>query len=152
MVIAKGTKVEDFVLKDHNDENFRLIDHKGKKILISSHPLAWTSVCAKQMQALDEQAKVFEQNNTIVVGLSTDPVPTKTAWAKKLGIEQTPLLSDFWPHGEVSKQLGLFLDDLGFAERANVLLDENHQVMFAKTYPLAENPDINEIIEQITQT
>jgi len=34
--------------------------------------------------------------------MSVDTVPSKKAWAKELGIKNTGLLSDFWPHGEVA--------------------------------------------------
>ncbi len=149
LTIEKGEQVQPFVLKDHNGEEFRLEDHKGKKVLLSFHPLAWTKVCARQMQVLDEKQETFQEHNTVVVGISADPVPTKKAWADHLGIKHTPLLSDFWPHGAFAQQLGLFRDKEGFSERANILLDEEHKVMFTKIYPLPENPNIDEILEQI---
>ena len=102
-----------------------------------------------QMKALEDNREEFEKYNTKVVGFSIDPVPTKTAWAEHLGIENTPLLSDFWPHGEVAKQLGIFREKEGFSERANILLDEEHKVIFIKVYPIKENPDIEEVLDQI---
>lgn len=149
MSLSIGTLVENFTLNDHKRETFNLEDYKGKKVLISSHPLAWTKVCAVQMQAIDDYWTIFENHNTKAVGFSTDPVPTKRAWAEHLGIENTPLLSDFWPHGEVAKQLGIFREKEGISERANILLDEDHKVLFFKVYPLKENPDLEEVLNQI---
>ncbi|WP_367884295.1 hypothetical protein [Thermococcus sp. JCM 11816] len=40
------------------------------------------------------------------------------------GLKRLRILSDFWPHGAVSKLYGIFREDGGFSERANVLVDE----------------------------
>jgi peroxiredoxin len=82
----------------------------------------------------------------VALGMSVDTVPSKKAWAENLGIKNTPLLSDFWPHGEVAKLYGIFRDRNGFSERANIVVDENQKVVFFKVYPISELPDINEII------
>ena len=145
--IQVGDKMPDFVLKDNRNKEFRLSDYHGKKVLLSFHPLAWTSVCAQQMKALEENKEIFDQLNTIAVGISVDPVPTKNAWAKDLGIRDTRLLSDFWPHGELAKKLGLFREEEGFSQRACIILDEDHRVIFMKVYDIPEVPDINEIID-----
>jgi len=144
--IKKGEIAEDFVLKDQNGKEFKLSSMRGKKVLLSFHPLAWTNVCAKQMQALEAKADKFASLNTIPAGISIDSVPTKKAWAENLGIKNTRLLSDFWPHGHVARLYGIFRENDGFSERANIILDESGKVIFSKVYPLSELPDIEEII------
>jgi len=47
-LIIVGNKAPDFILDDHNEKPFKLSDFKGKKVLLSFHPLAWTSVCANK--------------------------------------------------------------------------------------------------------
>jgi peroxiredoxin len=141
-----GEKAKDFALKDQNDKEFKLSQFKGKRVLLSFHPLAWTEVCSKQMQSLEANKAVFDSLNTVALGMSVDTVPSKKAWAENLGIKNTPLLSDFWPHGEVAKLYGIFRDKNGFSERANIGVDENQKVVFFKVYPIRELPDINEII------
>ena len=150
--IQKGEKAADFVLKDQNSKEFKLSDSIGKKVLLSFHPLAWTSVCAKQMQSLEANADTFASLNTIPVGISIDSVPTKKAWAENLGIKNTRLLSDFWPHGYVAKLYGIFRENDGFSERSNIVLDENGKVVLSKVYPLAELPDIQEIIQVLKKS
>jgi peroxiredoxin len=147
MVLAIGTKVENFTLKDQNSRDVSLDVYKGSKVLLSFHPLAWTDVCAKQMQSLEDNYEVFKKLNTVCLGLSIDTVPSKKAWASSLNIEKTPLLCDFWPHGEVSKKCDVFIEKYGFSGRVNILLDENFRVIFTKVYPIKELPDINEIID-----
>jgi peroxiredoxin len=150
-IIKIGNNAPDFILDDHNEKPFKLSDFKGKKILLSFHPLAWTSVCAKQMQSLEENKRNFDKTNTIAVGISVDPTPSKKAWAEHLGIKNTRLLSDFWPHGAIAKQYGLFRDDDGISERANIIVDEEQNISFMKIYPISQLPDIQEIIRFLEQ-
>jgi peroxiredoxin len=148
--INAGTKVSDFTIKDQNERDFKLSNFKGKKILLSFHPLAWTSVCAKQMQSLEENQNKFKELNTVAVGISIDTIPSKKAWAQHLGIKNTRLLCDFWPHGKVIKEFGIFRDNDGFSERANIILDENQTVEYVQIYELPQLPDIEEIINVLT--
>jgi peroxiredoxin len=146
-MVAVGEKVKDFSLKDHHGKDFTFSEFKGRKVLLSFHPLAWTSICAKQMQSLEENRDYFEKKNTVAVGVSVDSTPCKKAWAKELKIENTRLLADFWPHGGLAIQLGIFRDKDGFSERANMLIDELGKVMFIKVYPISEFPEIGEILK-----
>jgi peroxiredoxin len=143
-MIAIGDKAGNFTLKDQHGKDFTLSEYAGKKVLLSFHPLAWTSVCAKQMQSLEENRESFEKKNTLAVGVSVDSTPCKKAWAKE--IENTRLLSDFWPHGGLANMLGIFRDKEGFSERANIIIDEKGHAMFIKVYPIHELPDISEIL------
>lgn len=148
-LIEKGEKAKPFVLKDNRDKEIRLSGIKGKKVLLSFHPLAWTGVCAEQMKALEANKERFDSLNTVALGLSVDTVPSKNAWAKSLGIQHTPLLSDFWPHGKVAKALGIFRPANGFSERANIILDEKQRVLFVKVYPISQLPDLEEIFKAL---
>ena len=107
-IIQPGEKAKNFSLKDHEDRTFGLYEHMGRRVLLSFHPLAWTPVCAAQMKSLEENRERFDRLNTVAVGLSVDSVPCKKAWAGTLGITHTPLLCDFWPHGNVAAQYRTF--------------------------------------------
>lgn len=148
--VQKGKKVKDFTLKDQNGQGFSLAACKGKRVLLSFHPLAWTPICAQQMQALEKNRKVFDKLNTVAVGISVDSVPCKAAWAKSLKIKNTKLLADFWPHGAVAKSLGILRAD-GFSERANLVVDEAGKILFVKVYPIKELPDLGIIYDILKQ-
>jgi peroxiredoxin len=149
-VIAVGKKAKDFALRDHNGDEFRLSLFRGRKVLLSFHPLAWTAVCAQQMKDLEKSKKAFDKLNTVAVGLSVDSVPCKAAWAKSLKISKTPLLADFWPHGQVAKSLGI-LRAQGISERANIIIDEKGKVMYVKVYPIKQLPDLQEILQALRE-
>ncbi len=144
---ALGEVSNTFILKDQFGEEFDISKNKGKKILLSFHPLAWTSICGKQMLTLEENYKKFLSLNTIPVGLSVDPLPSKKAWAENLGLKNLKILSDFWPHGEVAKKYNIFREKDGFSERANIIIDEEGKIIFFKIYPIRELPNIEEIIK-----
>ena len=144
-VVKTGKKLKDFKLKDHNGKDFSLADCRGKRVLLSFHPLAWTHVCALQMQSLEKNKKALDKLNTVAIGLSIDAVPCKAAWAKSLKIKNTRLLSDFWPHGGVAKYLGILRAE-GFSERVNIIVNEAGKVMFVKVYPIRQLPDMAEIL------
>ncbi len=143
--VKKGRKVNDFTLKDQNADDFNLAGCQGKRVLLSFHPLAWTPICAQQMQSLEKSKKALDKLNTVAVGISIDSIPCKAAWAKSLKIKSTRLLADFWPHGALAKSLGILRVE-GFSERANIILDETGKVMFVKVYPIRELPDMEEIL------
>ncbi|MBI2252389.1 MAG: redoxin domain-containing protein [Armatimonadetes bacterium] len=147
--IKAGNKTKDFMLKDQHNKEFRLLEVKNKKILLSFHPLAWTKICAKQMDSLEKNYLTFKKLNILAFGISVDTVPSKHAWAKELKIKNTRLLSDFWPHGNIAKLFGIFRDKEGFSERANIIIDEKQIVRFIKIYQIPQLPNIEEIIKVI---
>jgi len=149
--LKKGDMAPDFVLKDQNGKEFKLSDFRGKRVLLSFHPLAWTRVCSLQMQSLEQNKEVFDAFNTVAVGLSVDTIPSKRAWAKELGITNTPLLADFWPHGTVARLFGIFREKEGTSERANIIVDKAGKIVFFKVYEISQLPDIQEIINFLKQ-
>jgi peroxiredoxin len=145
-MVQPGDPAKNFSLKDQKDKTFDLYEQSGRRILLSFHPLAWTEYCAAQMKSLEDKREVLTSLNCVPVGISVDSVPCKRAWASSLALKHTPLLCDFWPQGEVARKYGIFRDQNGFSERANVIVNEKQKVVFIKIYPVHSVPDIDEII------
>ncbi|TGE33596.1 redoxin domain-containing protein [Desulfosporosinus sp. Sb-LF] len=150
--ILVGATAPVFNLMDNRGKMVSLNDYKGKKVLLSWHPLAFTPVCTEQMKSLEANYAQFEELNTIPLGFSVDPVPSKNAWAKELQISNLKLPSDFWPHGAVAKAYGLFRELEGFSERANIVVDEKGKVMWIKVYNMPDLPDIEEVIQVLKKS
>lgn len=148
MAVAVGTKAPDFSLKDQNGTIHTLSEYLGKKVILSFHPLAFTPVCAVQMQDLEKNKATFAAKNTIALGLSIDSQFAKSAWSKELDIAETALLADFFPHGKVAEEYGILRQE-GFSERAVFIIDEKGIVLFSKVYPIKELPDINELLQYL---
>jgi len=150
-MVKPGDTAKNFSLKDQNDKTFGVYEQAGKNLLLSFHPLAWTEFCAAQMVSLEENREMLSSLNCVSVGISVDSRPCKRAWAESLKIVHTRLLCDFWPHGAIAQKYGLFRDENGFSERANVIVDENQKVVFVKVYPVHSVPDIKEVIGFLQQ-
>jgi peroxiredoxin len=150
--VAVGKPAPDFRLQDQNEKTHRLSGQRGRRVLLSFHPLAWTSVCAQQMKDLESHFDVFAGLKAIAWGLSVDHAPCKAAWAESLGIKKTRLLCDFWPHGAVAELYGLFRAKDGVSERANVIVDEDGNIAFVKVYPIGQLPDLGPVLEALGRT
>lgn len=151
-LIVAGAEAPNFTLMDNHDNYIRLSDYRGKKVLLSWHPLAWTPVCTDQMRALETNWQSFEKLNTIPFGFSVDAPPCKKAWAMVLNITNVSLPSDFWPHGKVAQEYGIFREQDGISERANVIVDETGKVIWVKVYPMQQLPDIHEVLNILTNS
>lgn len=149
-LIAVGDVAPNFTCDDNHEQTISLADFKGKKVLLSWHPLAWTPVCTDQMRALENNYDTFQKLNTVPLGFSVDAAPCKKAWAVAIQINKVQLPSDFWPHGKIAQDFGIFRQKEGFSERANIIIDETGKVVWVKVYPLAQLPDINEVISFLT--
>lgn len=145
-MLAIGSMAPEFALKDQDGDVIQLSKLRGKKVLLSFHPLAWTSVCADQMKSLELAYEEFQSLNVLPIGISVDPVPSKKAWAESLGLKKLRIISDFWPHGEVAKAFDIFREKDGFSERANILIDEEGKIVWFKVYPIRQLPDLGEIL------
>lgn len=100
-IIQKGEKAPLFNIKDQNAEDVNLEKYRGKKVILSSHPLAFTSVCADQMRSLERNFdRIQKKGETVVIGLTIDPQPSKKAWAAVLNIDKVKFASDFFPLGQ----------------------------------------------------
>lgn len=144
-----GDKVPEFELKSQNEENISFEDLRGKKVLISFYPLAFTPVWTNQISFLEENYEKLQNLGIVPMGISIDSIYSNGAWAKTMGVKSIPLLSDFWPHGAVASKFGVFREKDGFSERANFLVDEHGTIVFSKVYALEEQPDFHEIIDNL---
>ena len=83
------------------------------------------------------------------MGISADAGPAQAAYSVSLGNLPYPLLSDFYPHGEVAKLYGLFNDENGTSKRAVVIIDKDGVIRFKHIYVKADDIDISNILSEI---
>ncbi len=145
MKLEIGMTAPDFTLEDNQGGKVTLSDLRGKKVLLSWHPLAWTSVCTDQMRALEANQERFEKLGAVALGMSVDPAASKKVWAQVLSIRKTKLLADFYPHGKTAMDYGIFLEEMGASGRVNIILDEKGVIRWIKRYELSQLPDIGEV-------
>lgn len=141
-----GRMATGFTLEDQRRAPVTVSPGNGQRWLLSFHPLAWTWPCASQMQALEAHQPELVDLDCVAVGISVDSWISKQAWADAIGVTVTPLLADFWPHGAVARDYGLFREKNGFSERAAVIVDRDGRIAFARVYPIHEVPPLKEAL------
>ncbi|MBY6681194.1 peroxiredoxin [Rhodococcus sp. BP-316] len=132
MTLEVGVEAPDFTLKDQNNQPVTLSDYRSNKnVLLIFFPLAFTGTCQGELCRVRDELPKFENDDTAVLAVSVGPPPTHKIWSAEQGYT-FPLLSDFWPHGAVAQQYGVFNEDLGFANRGTFLIDTSGVVRFAE--------------------
>ena len=119
-----GSKAPDFSLKNQFGETVNLNDFIGKKnVIVMFYPFAFTGKCTQELCTIRDERNDFVNEDNQILSISCDPVASLKIFAEEQNLT-TPLLSDFWPHGKVSKDYGVFLEDLGFANRGTFVIDK----------------------------
>jgi peroxiredoxin len=143
MSVEVGDKAPDFTLKDQHRQEVTLSDFRGKKnVVLLFYPFAFTGVCTGELCAIRDELPEFENDDVQTLAVSTDTVPALRIFSEQEKLEY-PLLSDFWPHGEVAKAYGVFDDKLGGALRGTFIIDKDGVVQWkvVNAVPDARNQD-----------
>jgi peroxiredoxin len=147
--IKVGEPAPDFSLPSVDGKKITLSQYKGKKnVVISFVPAAWTPVCSQQWPGYNIAKEIFEKNDTILIGISVDNVPTLYAWTKNMGSLWFPVLSDFWPHGAVSSKYGVLRAD-GVAERALFVVDKQGIIRYAEKHDINDLPRLENLVRTL---
>ena len=130
MPLEIGDQAPDFILKDQNNQERMLSEFRGdRNVLVVFYPLAFTGICTGELDQLRDDLMEFAEVQVLAV--SVDSVFTLKAWSDQRGYD-FPLLSDFWPHGKVAQDYGVFNDKTGFANRGTFLVDADGVIRFAE--------------------
>jgi mycoredoxin-dependent peroxiredoxin len=141
MTLKPGDVAPDFELKDTERNLVRLSDFKGKQhVLLIFYPLAFSRICTTELCSLRDSLDQFRSDEVETIGISVDSNVSLKAWAEQEGFE-FPLLSDFWPHGGVAQQYGVFDDASGLALRGTFLIDKTGTIVFSEANGIPEARD-----------
>jgi mycoredoxin-dependent peroxiredoxin len=127
-----GTEAPDFTLKDQNNQEITLSSYRGKQnVLVVFYPFAFSGICTGELCAVRDDLGSFQNDDVQILAVSVDHAFALKAWSIDQGYE-FPLLADFWPHGKVAQDYGVFNDAAGFAVRGTFLVDKTGTVQFAE--------------------
>ncbi|PKV90894.1 peroxiredoxin [Amycolatopsis echigonensis] len=141
MAVEVGSQAPDFTLNDYNKQPVTLSQFKGDKpVLLVFYPFAFSGICTGELCQLRDEFGDYDGKGVQVLGVSVDTPFSLKAWAEHEGY-QFPLLSDFWPHGEVAQKYGVFNDQAGLAVRGTFLIDTEGVVRFAEVNAPGEARD-----------
>ena len=130
--LAVGVAAPDFTLPDANKSPVSLSSYRGRQpVLLVFYPFAFSRLCTGELCQLRDDLASFTDAGVQVLAISTDTSQSLRAWAAEQGY-QFPLLSDFWPHGEVARSYDVFFDKAGMALRGTFLVDVFGVIRFAE--------------------
>ena len=124
-----GQDAPDFTLKSTQGDPVTLSQFEGQQpVVLVFYPFTFTGVCEGELCAIRDDYSPFENAGAQVLAISCDPAPSQKQWAEQQGWT-FPVVSDFWPHGEVAKAYGAFNDALGCANRVTVVIDKDGKIV-----------------------
>ena len=140
----------DFTLINSKQEEVRLSEPIGKKVVLAFYPAAFSGICDQEMCVFEERLAQLNTAQAHVFGISPDSPFANAKFAEVNGIS-FPLLSDL--HLQVTHQYEVKFENFAFIEgytacnRAVFVIGEDGTVVYewVAEHPGIE-PDYDEVI------
>ncbi|HLU70837.1 MAG TPA: peroxiredoxin [Nonomuraea sp.] len=138
-----GATAPDFELQDQHGSPVRLSQFKGRRVVLVFFPLAFSGICHGELSAL----RSFPADAQLLT-VSVDSLFALRAWADQEGYA-FPLLSDFWPHGQVARAYGVFDEEKGVARRGTFVIDGDGVIRWSVVNPIGEPRDVADYLKAL---
>ncbi|GAA0980344.1 Alkyl hydroperoxide reductase E [Nocardioides aquaticus] len=144
-----GGPAPDFTLRDQFGQDVTLSSYRGHKaVAILFYPYAFSGVCTGELTAVRDRLAEFVTFDSEVLAISCDPLYALRAFADTDGLN-FPLLSDFWPHGEVSRAYDVLDETRGAPRRSSYVIDRQGTVRWSVHNAMPEGRDLDEHLRQL---
>ena len=129
MSLLIGDSTPDFSLPNQFGETVSLSQFKGKKnVVIVFYPLSFSGICTGELCEIRDNFANFERADVELLAISVDSKYVQKQYAEKEGYKFS-VLADFWPHGAVAKDYGVFLEESGIANRATFVINKDGELV-----------------------
>ena len=142
-VPAVGEAAPDFELVNQFGEPVRLSELRGRNVVLVFFPFAFSGICTGELCEIRDNLALLEDADAVVLGISVDSKFAQRAYAEKEGYA-FDLLADFWPHGAVARQYGVFDAESGMAKRGTFIIDAGGTVRYVVVNPRGQARDFTE--------
>lgn len=147
--LAIGRAAPDFTLRDQFGADVTLSSFRGSKaVALFFYPWAFSGVCTGELSRIRDRLAEFMTFDTELLAISTDPVHSLRAFADSDGLN-FPLLSDFWPHGQVARAYDVFNEVKGCARRSSYIVDKDGIIRWSVHNAMPEGRDLDEHLNQL---
>lgn len=144
MSLDVGSVAPDFTLKSQHGEDITLSAYRGQQnVVLVFFPFAFSGICTDELGEIRDNIDAFEAENAQVLAISCDHFFANRAFSDRDG-HTFPILSDFWPHGEVSRAYGTFNEDAGAPDRGTYVIDLEGVVRWKLQMGIGERRDLAE--------
>ncbi len=146
--LPSGTPAPEFTLHSTPDQTVSLSEFRGQPVILTFYPADWSPVCGDELSLYQELLPEFQRYGAELMGISVDGAWSHLAFAKDRNLH-FPLLSDFEPKGEVSRQYGVYQQDIGESGRALFLIDKDGIISWSYLSPTGINPGADGILKAL---
>ncbi|MBF0476057.1 MAG: peroxiredoxin [Deltaproteobacteria bacterium] len=146
--VKVGDVAPDFTLPAVAGDKVTLSRFRGRNVVLSFVPAAWTPVCSDQWPGYNIAKDLFDKHQAVLLGITVDNIPTLYAWTKAMGRLWFPVLSDFWPHGAVADKYGVLRSN-GMTERALFVIDKQGVIRYIDVHDINVRPDLGVLAEEL---
>ena len=144
-----GDLAPDFTLRDHHGRPRSLGSYRGDRaVALVFFPFAFTGVCSGELRDLRDHAAQLAETGAEVMAVSCDTMFTLRVLAEQESLE-LPLLSDFWPHGEVASAYGVLDTERGCPTRSTFVIDRDGVVRWAVHNAMGEARAIDDLVREL---
>jgi mycoredoxin-dependent peroxiredoxin len=141
MTLEIGMRAPSFALKDQHGATISLADFAGKKnVVVMFYPFSFTGTCTGELCEIRDDLSPFQNEDVQLLAISCDSAFTQKVFAEREGYE-FPVLSDFWPHGAVAREYGVFVEERGCALRGTFIIDREGVLRWSVVHGLGEPRD-----------
>ena len=125
MSLLIGDLAPDFSLTNQYGETVTLSSFRGSKpVVVVFYPLSFSGVCTGELCEIRDNFAKFESSDVELLAISVDSKFVQKVFAEHEGYKFS-VLADFWPHGQVAKDYGVFLEEHGISNRATFVIDKD---------------------------
>ena len=143
--VPVGDVAPDFELRDQHGQRVRLSSYRGATaVVLMFYPFAFSRVCTGELWDVRDHHPELTSGTAQLLAVSCDPMFALRELADRDGLT-FPLLSDFWPHGEVATAYGVFDAERGCANRSTFVIDAEGVVRWSVHNAM---PDARDLAEQ----
>ncbi|MFL6182104.1 MAG: peroxiredoxin [Actinomycetes bacterium] len=150
MAIEVGQTAPEFTLRDQHGQPISLASFRGRRnVVLMFYPWAFTGVCTSELCEIRDRIATFDNEQTVTLAVSCDSQFSLRIFGEREGYT-FQLLSDFWPHGDVSRAYGVFNDKAGVAIRGTFIIDKEGVVQYAVVNQIPDARDPGEYEKVLT--
>ena len=148
--LPAGTPAPDFSLNVTPDQKVSLSELRGRPVILVFYPADWSPVCGDELALYQQLLPEFERYGAQVMGISVDGAWSHVAFADSRNLT-FPLLSDFEPKGQVSRQYGAYREEEGESARALFVIDKDGIISWSYLSPLGVSPGAAGILKALEE-
>ena len=137
--LKEGSKAPDFVLKDENEQEHRLSDYRGKRVVLYFYPKDDSSGCTTEACEFRDDYDAYQEADVVILGVSPDSPKSHTKFKEKYDLPFT-LLAD--ESHEVLEAYGVW--------GTKKMYGKEYMGVFRTTYVIDEDGNIVKVFENVS--